>query len=52
MTGGELDMMILIKDSVSSFLQKIDTLRWTSHMDECLQVLDERKEYPSDEGIV
>jgi hypothetical protein len=37
---------------ISSFLQKIDALRWTPHMDECLQVLDETKECPNDEILV
>jgi hypothetical protein len=38
--------------STSSFLQKIDGLRWTAHMDECLQILRERKECPNDEILV
>ncbi|KAK6956737.1 hypothetical protein Daesc_002017 [Daldinia eschscholtzii] len=33
---------------VSSALQKIDALRWTSHMDDCLQKLDEEKECLND----
>ncbi|OTB10379.1 hypothetical protein K445DRAFT_253890 [Daldinia sp. EC12] len=33
---------------VSSALQKIDALRWTSHMDDCLQKLDEEKECSND----
>ena len=37
---------------ISSFLQKIDALRWTTHMDECLQVLDEGKECLNDEMLV
>ena len=37
---------------ISSFLQKIDALRWTPHMDECLQVLGETKECPNDEILV
>ncbi|KAE9369122.1 hypothetical protein N431DRAFT_412898 [Stipitochalara longipes BDJ] len=38
----------LITSIVSSFLQKIDALRWTPHMDECLQILDEAKECHND----
>jgi hypothetical protein len=36
---------------LSSHLQKIDGLRWTPHMDECLSTLDERKECVND-GIL
>ncbi len=42
----------LIDLSISSFLQKIDALRWTPHMGECLQVLDERQECLNDEILV
>ena len=42
----------LIASRISSFLQKIDALRWTPHMDECLQILDERKECLNDEILV
>ena len=38
--------------SISSFLQKIDALRWTPHLDECLEVLDERRECLTDEILV
>ena len=38
--------------SISAFLQKIDALRWTQHMDECLQILDERQECATDEILV
>ncbi|KAL9094342.1 MAG: hypothetical protein Q9165_003483 [Trypethelium subeluteriae] len=37
---------------ISSFLQKIDALRWTPHMDECLRVLDTKKESPNDKILV
>jgi hypothetical protein len=40
------------RSRISSFLQKIDALRWTPHMDECLQVLDDRKECPNDEILI
>lgn len=36
----------------SSFIGKLDGLRWTSHMDECLAVLEREKEHPSDETLV
>lgn len=42
----------LVTSIISSFLQKIDALRWTPHMDECLQALDERKECLNDEILV
>ncbi|KAH7333048.1 Zn(II)2Cys6 transcription factor [Rhexocercosporidium sp. MPI-PUGE-AT-0058] len=42
----------LVTSVISSFVQKIDALRWTLHMDECLQVLDERKECFNDEILV
>lgn len=35
--------------SISWYFAKIDPLRWTSYMDECLQVLLEKSEAPSDE---
>ncbi|KAE8451746.1 hypothetical protein EG329_003203 [Mollisiaceae sp. DMI_Dod_QoI] len=42
----------LVTSIISSFIQKIDALRWTPHMDECLQMLDERKECLNDEILV
>ncbi|KAI0843906.1 hypothetical protein F5Y00DRAFT_249993 [Daldinia vernicosa] len=42
----------LITSIVSSFLQKIDALRWTPHMDDCLQKLSEENECPNDEVLV
>ncbi|KAG7056027.1 Zn(II)2Cys6 transcription factor [Colletotrichum scovillei] len=42
----------LISSAVASFLGKMDPLRWTPHMDECLQVLDEQPESPSDRTLV
>jgi hypothetical protein len=38
--------------SVSTHLHRIDTLRWTSHMDECLHELTERKECDADAVLV
>jgi len=45
-------VQILIFLSVSSFLQKIDALRWTPHLDECLEVLNEKHESPIDDILV
>ncbi|KAG0650461.1 hypothetical protein D0Z07_2967 [Hyphodiscus hymeniophilus] len=42
----------LISSIISSFLQKIDGLRWTRHMDECLQILGHEKECPNDEVLI
>ncbi|RDW65074.1 hypothetical protein BP6252_10725 [Coleophoma cylindrospora] len=42
----------LVSSIISSFLQKIDALRWTRHMDECLEMLEERKECLNDEILV
>jgi len=38
--------------SCSSFIGKMDTLRWTKHMEECLEVLDREKEFPLDDVLV
>ncbi|KAK3361646.1 hypothetical protein B0T24DRAFT_642079 [Lasiosphaeria ovina] len=40
----------LISSEISSFTvtRKIDALRWTSHMEECLHVLEEKQECPTD----
>ncbi|KAH8810878.1 hypothetical protein F5884DRAFT_672828 [Xylogone sp. PMI_703] len=42
----------LITSSISLFLHKVDTLRWTPHMDECLQILEQKRECPNDEILV
>ncbi|KAF4468163.1 Zn(II)2Cys6 transcription factor [Fusarium albosuccineum] len=41
-----------ITSVVTSFVGKMDTLRWTSHMDDCLTVLERDREHPSDEVLV
>ncbi|KAI1394270.1 uncharacterized protein F4822DRAFT_424749 [Hypoxylon trugodes] len=41
----------LITSIISSMLQRIDPLRWTPHMDDCLRSLDEARECPND-GIL
>ncbi|KAF2493509.1 hypothetical protein BU16DRAFT_541190 [Lophium mytilinum] len=38
--------------SVSAFLRYMDPLRWTPHMNECLDVLAEVKEHPTDDTLV
>jgi hypothetical protein len=43
-------MLIILR--ISSFLQKMDILRWTPHMDECLQILEDNKECSNDELLV
>ncbi|PMD42861.1 hypothetical protein L207DRAFT_486635 [Hyaloscypha variabilis F] len=42
----------LITSIISSFLQKMDPLRWTPHMDECLQFIDEAKDCHNDAILV
>jgi hypothetical protein len=42
----------LIFFSISSYLQKIDSLRWTPHMEGCLQTLAKKQECPTDEVLV
>jgi hypothetical protein len=43
---------MLIAFRISSFLQKMDPLRWTPHMDECLQFIDEAKDCHNDAILV
>jgi hypothetical protein len=38
--------------SVSSYFGQIDVMQWTSYMDECLDILTESRESPSDERFV
>ncbi|TDZ38782.1 Transcriptional regulator WAR1 [Colletotrichum spinosum] len=42
----------IITSSVSGFLGKMDPLRWTPHMEECLQVLDQQPGTPADRTLV
>lgn len=37
---------------MSSFIGKMDTLRWTPHMDDCLKALERDRDHPSDEILV
>ena len=41
----------LTAPSVASFIGKTDTLRWTTHMDECLATLERSGESQSDEVL-
>ncbi|KAF2812287.1 uncharacterized protein BDZ99DRAFT_439292 [Mytilinidion resinicola] len=42
----------LITSFVSAFLRYMDPLRWTPHMNECLEVLAEAKEFPTDDTLI
>ncbi|OBT75209.1 hypothetical protein VF21_06137 [Pseudogymnoascus sp. 05NY08] len=42
----------LLSSNVSLYFGKIDALRWTAYMDECLQVLTGSQDYPGDEILV
>ncbi|KAG9229196.1 hypothetical protein BJ875DRAFT_475560 [Amylocarpus encephaloides] len=42
----------LVSSMASKFLQRLDTLKWTPYMDECLDVLIREKEVPADEIFV
>ncbi|KAF7564118.1 hypothetical protein G7046_g61 [Stylonectria norvegica] len=37
---------------ITSFIGKMDSLRWTPHMEDCLDVLDRTKQEPSDVTLV
>ncbi|KAK1993065.1 hypothetical protein LX36DRAFT_268945 [Colletotrichum falcatum] len=41
----------LVTSSIASFLGKMDPLRWTPYMDECLQMLDDKPESPLDRSL-
>ena len=38
----------LIQTRASNYFHRVDSLRWDAYMDECLQILAEQKEYPTD----
>ncbi|KAK0716266.1 hypothetical protein B0H67DRAFT_554605 [Lasiosphaeris hirsuta] len=42
----------LISAEVSIFIRKNDPLRWTPHMEECLQILEDKNESPLDRILV
>lgn len=42
----------LLSSVVSSYFQRLDALRWTPYMDECIAVLTKNKERPSDAILI
>lgn len=40
--------LLLTRTSLSSYFRRLDALHWTPYMDECIAVLAENEEYPSD----
>ena len=36
----------------ANYFQRIELMRWTRYSDECLRLLEEKKEYPTDELLV
>jgi hypothetical protein len=34
--------------SCANYFQRIELMRWTCYLDECLNLLEEKKEYPTD----
>ena len=42
----------LFCDRCSAFLAKMESLPWTQHMQESLEILESEKEFPSDETLV
>lgn len=52
MLHGRPSAFIADLDSMTSFIGKMDTLRWTPHMEDCLKVLERDREHPSDEVFV
>ncbi|KAB8222898.1 hypothetical protein BDV33DRAFT_201036 [Aspergillus novoparasiticus] len=42
----------LVTSIISSFLQQIETFRWTPHLEESLRILDEQKQCANDEILV
>ncbi|KAK2059580.1 hypothetical protein LY76DRAFT_511846 [Colletotrichum caudatum] len=42
----------LITASIAAFLGKMDPLRWTPYMDECLEMLNDKPESPLDRSLV
>ena len=42
----------LIRARMSSYFQRLDALRWTPYLDECIAVLGEKDEHPTDPLLV
>jgi hypothetical protein len=36
----------------ANYFQRIEIMRWTRYSDECLRLLEDKKEYPTDELLV
>ena len=46
-------MNILLKGNrLSFYFQRLDALRWTQYLEDCIAVLAEKKEYPSDTLLI
>ncbi|KIW02541.1 hypothetical protein, variant [Verruconis gallopava] len=41
--------LFLVSSICANFFQRAEPMRWTSYLEECLQLIAEAKEYPSDE---
>ncbi|KAL9620371.1 MAG: hypothetical protein Q9160_005071 [Pyrenula sp. 1 TL-2023] len=41
-----------LMSTVSSYLKKGETLRWTAYLDECLRIIETEREFPSDALLV
>ncbi|KIN06912.1 hypothetical protein OIDMADRAFT_150163 [Oidiodendron maius Zn] len=44
--------LYLISSVFANYFQRIEFMRWTRYLDECLRLLEEKKEYPTDEVLV
>ncbi|KAH8756431.1 hypothetical protein F5882DRAFT_385163 [Hyaloscypha sp. PMI_1271] len=44
--------LYVVSSVYAIFFQKIELMRWTRYLDECLQVLEDKKEYPTDGVLV
>ena len=42
----------LIRTRLSFYFQRLDALRWTPYLDECIAVLGEKDEHPTDQLLV
>ncbi|KAH8896118.1 MFS general substrate transporter [Thozetella sp. PMI_491] len=42
----------VMTSGISFHMRRIDTMTWTDHMSECLQILEDKKEYQTDEILV
>ena len=42
----------LTRARLSSYFQRLDAIRWTPYLDECIAVLAEKEEYPTDTLLI